>query len=341
MTIAVRAWLTAIAALLGIAIAPAAAIEVYQDQQGEIYLSGFQPKELVSVAYQELPNQITTRSSGSCNIVRLPDRGFYPWDQVQILDGDTPLLTIPRGSQLPQTTSTQFCRGTQKNEALPWQSLGNGIYGLQIFGRAIVLAGLPFKPLTAQDQQPKLRLKAADTCGILKLTETPTFPRDRLGNFYFYSTTTIPAPSGTFNRTTLPVRNAPDLCRKGVSYKPCAAIDATCTAAGSGYAGDGSSHSNSHSGGSSNTTGGGTSVITYPEFFTVNGDLWYRGNPNTTYGADDGEVWRSATANACGDVNLGWWAWNVDLYRLGSPNVLVKHTPEFGTAPDRSAPSCP
>lgn len=98
-----------------------------------------------------------------------------------------------------------------------------------------------------------------------------------------------------------------------------------------------------HLGGGTGSTGGSTGAVMYPEFFVSDGNLYYRGTPQITYTAFDGEVWCSTTANACGYTNLRFWGYNTNLYRVTEQGgrVLVKQTPEFGTVPSKPEPTCP
>ncbi len=68
----------------------------------------------------------------------------------------------------------------------------------------------------AQDITPALRRYKANSCGFVKLTDTPTWPTSKLGSFYYYLGSN---PSSTYDQGSLPVQ-PPELCRSGMLYKP-------------------------------------------------------------------------------------------------------------------------
>jgi len=223
----------AIAIVAPIAIAfssfAAMAADVYKDVNGSVYISGLGKGETLKVAYQNIPNKITVKTSGTCSLLKLHYRSsghaFYPWLGVNVYNSgaQTPLLSFT-GKNLPMNnlTGVQLCSGASRNPSLKWAALSNGVYGLKGLkdgeGReSVYLVGLPSNSYDATDSQPALRLLRANTCGYVKLSDTNRWSVASLGSFYFQVGENDPTDSYDLN--SLPVKN-PDFCKNGQLYTP-------------------------------------------------------------------------------------------------------------------------
>jgi len=226
----VKRFITSAIAGFASAIAlPASADQLYKDPSGAVYISGLLNGQFVQIAYGSLPNTIRPKPQGTCNFVKLPYKNFYPWGNVKVFlsGGTTPVLSF-KGSQLnaadikATSKTNNLCSGTGRNTNLDWSDLGGGVYGLkngatQGNSTAVYLVGLPTSnSYDAQDITPALRRHKANSCGFIKLTDTPQWPTSKLGSFYYYLGSN---PSSTYDQSSLPVQ-PPELCRNGLLYKP-------------------------------------------------------------------------------------------------------------------------
>ncbi len=226
--------LRAIAVVAPIAIAfsnilPVDAADVYKDANGSVYISGMTKGAVLKVAYQNVPNKITVKTSGTCGLLKLHYRSsghtFYPWLGVNVYNSgsSSPLLSFT-GKNLPMNnlTGMQLCSATNRNPSLKWTALPNGVYGLKGLkdgeGReSVYLVGLPANSYDATDSQPAMRLLRANTCGYVKLSDTNKWAMANLGSFYFQVDDDNPTDSYDLN--SLPVKN-PDFCKNGQLYTP-------------------------------------------------------------------------------------------------------------------------
>lgn len=220
---------TAIAFLVGAIALPAnAAVEVYKDSAGAVYISGLQPSEFVKLAYGGIQNKIQVRPIGTCNYLKIPykasEPGFYPWYGVDLYPtgGASSALSFTGNNlQTVNIAGKSLCDKTGRNTSLNWTALSGGAYGLKDSNfKAVYIVGLPYKLYDAKDGMPAIRRQKANSCGILKVSDTRTWPAAKLGTFYFYANSYGGGnPSNDIDPATLPVQ-APHLCRNGVLYSP-------------------------------------------------------------------------------------------------------------------------
>ncbi|MBV8885405.1 MAG: hypothetical protein JO235_15620 [Chroococcidiopsidaceae cyanobacterium CP_BM_RX_35] len=225
-----RSFIISAIAFFGIVIAlPANADQLYKDPSGAVYISGLQNGQFVQIAYGSLPNTIHPKPQGTCNFLKLPYKNFYPWGNVKVfLPGSSSPIVSFKGSNLKAadvkgtSKTSNLCSGTSRNTSLNWTDLGGGIYGLkngatQGNSTSVYLIGLPTSAsYDAQDITPALRRHKANSCGFIKLTDTPQWPTSKLGTFYYYLGSD---PSATYNQSLLSVQ-APELCYRGLLYRP-------------------------------------------------------------------------------------------------------------------------
>lgn len=224
-----RIFSAAIACFLGaIALPASAAVEIYKDSNGAVYISGLEPSEFVKVAYGGAENKIQVRPTGTCNYLKIPykasEPGFYPWNGVSLYpSGSSSAALSFTGNNLTTVdiAGKSLCDDTGRNTSLNWKALSGGAYGFKDAGfKAVYIVGLPYKQYDAKDGSAAIRRQKANTCGILKISDTSTWPTAKLGTFYFYASSYGGGnPSGDYDPATLPVQ-APHLCRNGVLYSP-------------------------------------------------------------------------------------------------------------------------
>jgi len=223
-----RIFSTAIAFFIGAISLPTYALDVYKDLSGSVYISGLQPNELVKVAYGGLSQKIQVRPTGTCNFLRIPykasEPGFYPWNGVSLYEtGSSSAALSFTGNNLATVdiAGKVLCNGIGRNTSLNWTTLSGGAYGLKDASfKAVYIVGLPYKLYDAKDGLPAIRRQKANSCGILKISHTQTWPVDKLETFYFYANSYNGGdPSGDYSSGSLPMQN-PHLCRKGVLYSP-------------------------------------------------------------------------------------------------------------------------
>lgn len=218
----------AIAFFLGAVSLPTYAVEVYKDSNDAVYISGLQPSEFVKVAYGGLENKIQVQPTGTCNYLKIPYRasepGFYPWNGVSLYPAGSSATTLSfTGSNLRTVdlAGKSLCNSTERNASLNWTTLSGGAYGLKDANfKAVYIVGLPYKQYEAKDGNSAIRRQKANSCGILKVSNTQTWPTSKLETFYFYANSYQSGdPSAEYNLTSLPVQS-PHLCRNGVLYSP-------------------------------------------------------------------------------------------------------------------------
>lgn len=224
-----RLFSTAIAVLSAAIALPAhAAVEIYKDSSGAVYISGLQPSEFVKVAYGGLSQKIQVRPSGACNYIKIPykasEPGFYPWNGVSVYpSGSSSAALSFTGNNLATVdiAGKSLCSDTGRNTSLSWTTLTGGAYGLKDANfSAVYIVGLPYKLYEAKDGLPAIRRQRANSCGILKISDTPTWPASELETFYFYANSYLGGnASGDYEPAALPVQS-PHLCRGGVLYVP-------------------------------------------------------------------------------------------------------------------------
>lgn len=224
-----RLFSTAIALLsAAIALPTSAAVEVYKDSTGAVYISGLQPSEFVKVAYGGLSQKINVRPTGTCNYLKISykasEPGFYPWNGVNLYSAETESVALSfTGNDLQQVdiVGKSLCTETTRNTSLSWTTLSGGAYGIRdADNKAVYIVGLVYKLYQARDGLPAIRRQKANSCGILKISDTQTWPTSKLETFYFYASSYLSGdPSGDYDSATLPVQ-APHLCRNGILYTP-------------------------------------------------------------------------------------------------------------------------
>jgi hypothetical protein len=226
----VKRLLSVAIAVLSAAIAlPAhAEVQVYKDSSGAVYISGLQPSEFVKIAYGGLSQKIQVRPSGTCNYLKIPykasEPGFYPWNGVSIYPSESSSAALTfTGNNLTTVdiAGKSLCDGTGRNTSLNWTTLSGGAYGLKDDNfTAVYIVGLPYKLYDAKDGLPAIRRQKANSCGILKISNTPAWPASKLETFYFYANSYLGGEaSGDYNPATLPEQN-PEFCRNGILYRP-------------------------------------------------------------------------------------------------------------------------
>lgn len=218
----------AIAFSLGaIALPVNAAVQVYKDSTGSVYISGLGKDEFVKIAYGGIQNKIQVKPSGTCNFLKVPykasEPGFYPWDSVSLSPvGEQSSVLSFTGNDLQTVdiVGKSLCDGSKPNINLSWTTLTGGAYGLKDANfKAVYIVGLPYKVYEAKDGAVAIRRQKANSCGILKVSDTPTWPVSKLETFYFYANSQGRDASGDYAPASLPVKN-PEFCRNGVLYKP-------------------------------------------------------------------------------------------------------------------------
>lgn len=219
---------SAIAVLSGAIALPAHGIEVYKDLSNAVYISGLTPNEFVKIAYGGLLNKVQVRPSGTCNYLKIPykasEPGFYPWDGVSVYPSgsQSAAVTFTGGNlQTVDIAGKSLCDATGRNTSLNWTTLSGGAYGLKDANfTAVYIVGLPYKVYDAKDGLPAIRRQKANSCGILKISDTLTWPASKLESFYFYAASYQSGnPSLDYEPATLSVQS-PHLCRNGILYVP-------------------------------------------------------------------------------------------------------------------------
>lgn len=210
----------AIAALALIAIAfpqSAIAINASKDDAGNIVVteSGLVSGSLVKIPYQGIPIQRNFTPTTACNIISVTSSDKFKFIQFIKVAG-----TQINWSDLQEpTTNASPCLNGSINPALPWATFGS--YQAVISpskANTILVAGVLGSTPVSTDWW-KTRLVKVDACGRIRLSNTPTWPVDKIasgGMFYFWDnggnpSADIPLPSSS---TPLPI------CRKGILYRP-------------------------------------------------------------------------------------------------------------------------
>lgn len=224
-----RMFSAAIACFLGAIALPAnAAIDIYKDSKGAVYISGLQPSEFVKVAYGGLQNKIQVKPIGTCNYLKIPykasEPGFYPWNAVSLYpsgSSSAALTFTGNNLQTVDVAGKSLCNDSGRNPSLNWTPLSGGAYGFKDASfKAVYIVGLPYKVYDAKDGLAAIRRQRANSCGILKISDTETWPAAKLETFYFYANSYLSGdPSGDYDPASLPVQS-PHLCRNGVLYSP-------------------------------------------------------------------------------------------------------------------------
>jgi hypothetical protein len=191
----------AIAGVVGLVLSsfglPAsAAVSVFKDSQGAVYVSGLTPSSGAPVTFNNVPK---TRNalSNACGLLVIRNSTNYPIGS-----------TITVGS-------TAITTGTLTTETVP--SCNNGTLevprasNFKTADGSVVAVGL-----TASTQYPityngsaQVRNATANACGFIRLTSNARFPL----------TGTISIGGTSYNLSSVPTQNPP-LCRGGVLYNP-------------------------------------------------------------------------------------------------------------------------
>jgi hypothetical protein len=110
--------------------------------------------------------------------------------------------------------------GAQKG--LPWQTIGPGVQAVaaNIQGWArhtdstfmVLVRGLPSLNVYATDHKPARRLVRPNACGLVRMPSSQRYDNANLGTFQIRG-------YGSYNWSTLPVKQAPYYCYNGVLYQ--------------------------------------------------------------------------------------------------------------------------
>lgn len=201
------------------------ALAQYKDFDGVPYLEGFQPNQLVFVAYGNIKQSVKVRSTSTCNLLVIKkSQNFSTNGNLTI---ESPTINFSYSSlggasnEEDLTINKSICIGEARNPSLKWTQITPGIYGMMGIkdgeSRAtIYIFGLGKGTYEVKNQIPAQRMIKANACGELKITNNAKWPITSLGSFYYFDQ--FGNPSDDYSLSTLPQR-APNLCRNGVFYK--------------------------------------------------------------------------------------------------------------------------
>jgi hypothetical protein len=183
------------------------------------------------VVYQNQFRRVTVRQNPSrCNLAQ-----FWNTTRFRLYSSEGTRIYLPGGgtihfnySQIAQA-SQEVCVNGQIAAGLPWQSIGSGVEAIaaQVTGWnryntdrstfMILVRGLPAQGVFATDFTRARRYGRASSCGIARFSNTSSYNNENLGEFsYLINGVSF----GSFNWSTLPVHEAPPLCRDGIIYHP-------------------------------------------------------------------------------------------------------------------------
>jgi hypothetical protein len=79
--------------------------------------------------------------------------------------------------------------------------------------------GLPYQPFEATDYAPAQRFGRANTCGIVRFSNTALWNNEDLGTGFYVYVNRYPTGE-TYSYSSLPIRAIVPFCRHGVLYDP-------------------------------------------------------------------------------------------------------------------------
>lgn len=203
-------------------------MQVYRDAEERLYIEGLQPRQSVHLVYGNLFRRVSVRTNPDrCNLAQ-----FWQSRRFNLYSEAGTTIYLPQGGtlhfnydRLPQATG-QVCVNGQLAAGLPWVSLGNGVQAIaaDVTGWnhtsdtfMILVRGLPSQGVYATDHTRARRYGRANSCGVLRYSSTTSYDNGNLGSFYYAIGS---SSSSAFNWATVPIRQAPPLCYRGVLYRP-------------------------------------------------------------------------------------------------------------------------
>jgi hypothetical protein len=222
------------ASLLTLNCASAFAItpEAYKTTDGSVEISGLTPGDTGGIYYGGISKTVTVSTSGTCNYIVLRNQSgkeFYPMNSSNTtkIINDTVEKFVYSGQYIPEQYNisvSQLCNGTDRNTNLTWTAIGSNYVIRNINNgeqsASFYVFGIPKGSYTVSDGFPAKRMISANSCGIAKVSNTSSWPSNKLQNFYVLGLKDISDNQISWNYSDLPTRANNNLCRKGVLYVP-------------------------------------------------------------------------------------------------------------------------